>query len=144
MTDTPRKVRYTSRSLERHIRAPRRHAWSVLLAALEQGGGFVVEGDPPPHGAGARRRVTFGDGPPLVETVLSFEPPWRRSTRVQGEMPLDFYEGTFVLRDDGDESHLSWGVVVDPEPTEAGWEFLDLAMEVVGRFMDQVVEAAEA
>jgi hypothetical protein len=118
-----KKIRYTSRSLERHIAAPREHAWEVFLVALEGG---------------------VGDGGSLVETVLSFEPPWRRSSRVEGDMPLDFYERTFVFRDDGDESHLSCGVVVDPEPTEAGREFLDAAMGVIGRFMDQVVELAQA
>jgi hypothetical protein len=123
VAEKPKKIRYTSRSLERHILAPRAHVWSVLLTALERG---------------------VGDGDALVETVLSFEPPWRRSSRIEGEMPLDFYERTFVLRDDGDECHLSCGVVVDPEPTEAGWEFLDLAMDVIGGFMDQVVARAQA
>lgn len=128
MNDRPQKVRYTSRSLERHVLASRRHTWAVLLAATEREGGFRVD----------------GAGAPLVETVLSLEPPWRRSVRVEGDLPLDFLETTFVLRDDGDECHLSWGVVVDPEPTEGGWEFLDLVMAAGGRFMDQVVEAAEA
>ncbi len=148
MTDrpeAPKKVKYTSRSLERHIRAPREHAWSVFLDAIEQGvGPYVVEGDPAPHGVGAVPHLALGDGEPLAETVLSFEPPWRRSYRVEGDMALDFYEGTFVFRDDGDECHLSWGVVVDPEPTEEGWAFLDFAMSVIGAFMDQVVESAEA
>ena len=108
--------------------ASRRQTWTVLLAAIEREGGIRVD----------------GDGPPLVETVLSLEPPWRRSVRFEGDLPLDFLEGTFVLRDDGDECHLSWGVVVDPEPTDEGWRFLDLVMTAVGRFMDQVVEAAEA
>lgn len=148
MTDTnetPKKVKYTSRSLERHIRAPREHAWRVLLEAIETGvGGYAVEGDPAPHGVGAQLRVSVGDGAPLLETVLSFEPPWRRSYRVEGDFPLDFYEGTFVLRDDGDECHLSWGVVVDPEPTDEGWEFLESAMTFIGRFMDHVVERAQA
>jgi hypothetical protein len=146
MAEKPTKVRYTSRSLERHILAPRAHAWAVFLAALEAGvGGYVVEGDPAPHGAGAVLHLQLSDAAePLVETVLSFEPPWRRSYKVEGDMPLDFYEGTFVFRDDGDECHLSWGVVVDPEPTEAGWEFLEFAMSFIGGFMDQVVELAEA
>ena len=143
--EKPVKIRYTSRSLERHIRAPRLHAWAVFLDAIEQGAGpYVVEGDPAPHGVGAVLHLAVGDGPPLVETVLSFEPPWRRSYKVEGDMALDFYEGTFVFRDDGDECHLSWGVVVDPEPTDEGLEFLEFAMAVIGAFLDQVVESAEA
>ena len=140
-----KKVRYTSRSLERHVEASRVHTWGVLLAEIERAGGYVVPGEPAPHGVGAVRHLDLDvevRAEPLVETVLSFEPPWRRSAKVEGTMPLDFFEGTFVLRDDGDECHLSWGVVVDPEPTGAGWEFLATAMTVVGSFLDRVVEAA--
>ena len=118
------KVRYTSRSLERHIGAPRPHAWDVLLSTLNERSGLI--------------------DPALVETVLSLEPPWRRSSRVEGAMPLEFYERTFVLRDDGEECHLSCGVVVDPEPTDAGWEHLEAAMVTLGDLMDQVVASAEA
>lgn len=142
--DPPKKVRHTSRSLERHVRAPREHTWTVMLDLIEQNtGGYVVEGDPPPHGAGSVLHLTLGDGDPLVETVLSFEPPWRRSYKVEGDTGLDLYEGTFVLRDDGGECHLSWGLVVDPEPSEQGWAFVDLALQVIGGFLDQVVAAAE-
>lgn len=144
MAAKPVKVRYTSRSLERHIKAPRDHAWAVFLAAIEEAAGrYVVPGEPAPHGVGAVLHLPMGDGDPLVETVQSFEPPWRRNYRVEGDMPLDFYEGTFVFRDDGDECHLSWGVVVDPEPTDAGWGFLEHAMAAIGGFMDRVVELAE-
>ncbi len=122
-----KKMRYTSRSLERHVHASRSHTWEVLLAELESGG-----------------HLPAGESEPLVETVLSLEPPWRRSYRVEGPTPLDFHEGTFVLRDDGDECHLSWGVVVDPEPTDAGWEFIDVVIGVVGAFMDRVVAIAQA
>jgi hypothetical protein len=144
MAEKPVKVRYTSRSLERHIRAPRDHAWNVLLETIEQSAGPYVEvGDPAPHGVGSVLHLPLGEGAPLVETVQSFEPPWRRNYRVEGDMPLDFYEGTFLFRDDGDECHLAWGVVVDPEPSEAGLEFLDHAMAVIGDFMDRVVARAE-
>lgn len=138
------KVRYTSRSLERHVFAPRRRVWEALLDALQAEAGHVVAGDPAPHGVGAVRHLPRDGGPSLVETVQSFEPPWRRNVRVEGDMPLSFYEGTFVLRDDGDECHLSWGVVVDPEPSDEGWAFLDDAMAAAGAFLDQVVASAQA
>ena len=138
--------KHVSRSLERHVRAPREHTWHVLLDTIESAtGGYVVEGDPPPHGAGAVLHLTVGpDQPPLVETVLSFEPPWRRAYQVEGDTGLDLYQGTFALRDDGDECHLAWAVVIDPEPSEQGWAFLDLAVTVIGGLLDRVVAAAEA
>ena len=117
-----------------------------MLELIETGtGGYVVEGDPPPHGEGAVLHLQIGDGPPLVETVLSFEPPWRRAYEVVGEAThLDLYQGTFVLRDDGAECHLSWGVVFDPEPSPEGLEFIEFAIVFIGELLDRVVEAAEA
>ncbi|MDW3219643.1 MAG: SRPBCC family protein [Acidimicrobiales bacterium] len=137
MTDKPKKVRHTSRSLERHVRAPREHTWTVLLDLIEAGTGGTALED-------TALEDTALEETALVETVLSFEPPWRRSYKVEGDHGLELYEGTFVLRDDGDECHVSWGLVVDPEPTEAGWAFVDLALGVIGGFLDRLVEAAEA
>jgi hypothetical protein len=76
--------------------------------------------------------------------VLSFEPPWRRCARVDGGATgLHLFEGTFVVRDDGPECHVAWGVVVDPEPTEQGWAFLERAMTAMDDLLDRVVVAAE-
>lgn len=143
---TPTKRKHVARSLERHIAAPRLRAWTVLLDEIERlAGGYVIEGSPAPHGAGAVLHLRFGDGDPLVETVLSFEPPWRRCYRVEGPAThLDFYEGTFVIRDDGDECHLSWGVVVDPEPTDEGLAFLEVAIAAIDSFLGRVAAVAEA
>ncbi len=138
--------KHLSRSLERHVRAGREHTWKVMLELIEEGtGGYVTEGDPAPHGVGAVLHLDAGAGEPLVETVLSFEPPWRRAYEVTGAgTHLELYHGTFVLRDDGPECHLSWGVVVDPEPSPEGLEFLEFAVAFIGRFLDRVVEVAEA
>jgi polyketide cyclase/dehydrase/lipid transport protein len=147
MESTPMpNVKHVSRSLERHVTASRDHTWAVLLAEIERGvGPYIVEGSPPPHGSGAVLHLAIGDGEPLVETVLSFEPPWRRCYKVEGTgTGLDLYEGTFVIRDDGPECHISWGVVVDPEPSVAGWEFLEFAIGMISGFLDRVVVAAES
>ncbi len=144
-------AKHVSRSLERHVKAPREHAWKVLNDLIEQtAGGYVVEGDPSPHGEGAvlhlqlpGRHESSGSGEVLVETVLSFEPPWRRAYSVAGPTGLDLYHGTFVLRDDQDECHLSWGVVVDPEPSPEGSAFLDFAVATIDGFLDFVVAVAE-
>jgi len=56
-----------------------------------------------------------------VGAVLSLEPPWRYCYEAAGSEPdLDFFEGTFVIRDDGAECHVSWGVVFDPDTTDRG------------------------
>ena len=140
------KKKHVSSSLERHVAAPRARTWEVLLREIEaKTGGYVVEGDPAPHGAGAVLHLDDGDGrPPLVETVLSYEPPWRRSCQIDGDTGLDLYQGTFVIRDDGAECHLAWAVVVNPEPTVEGRAFLDGAISAMDGFLDRVVAAAEA
>ncbi len=151
------KRRHLSRSLERHVGAPREHTWKVLHDSIEQAAdGYVLEGDPAPHGAGAvlhlkvprmAEHLGLQESMPtgaLVETVLSYEPPWRRAYSVTGAVTgLDLYHGTFVLRDDGPECHLSWGVVADPEPSPQGLVFLDFAVATVDGLLDRVVAAAE-
>ena len=140
------KKKHVSSSLERHVLAPRDRTWEVLLREIEsKTGGYVVEGDPAPHGAGAVLHLDDGGGrPPLVETVLSYEPPWRRSCRIDGDTGLELYQGTFVIRDDGDECHLAWAVVVNPEPSATGQAFLESAIAGMDGFLDRVVAAAEA
>jgi phenylpyruvate tautomerase PptA (4-oxalocrotonate tautomerase family) len=125
MPEKPEKVRHVSRSLERHVGAPREHTWGMLLAEIEQASWFPADAS-------------------LVETVLSLEPPWRRCAAVGGPATgLDLFEGTFVIRDDGPECHVSWGVVVDPDPSPEGSTFLDAAIVTAGEFLDRLVRRAE-
>ncbi len=126
--------------------ATRAHTWEVMLSEIESlAGPYILEGVPAPHGAGAVLHLVLDPAkPPFVETVLSLEPPWRRAYKVEGDTGLDLYHGTFAIRDDGDECHLIWGVVVDPEPSEKGLEFLGLATRVIDGFLDHVVATAEA
>ncbi len=140
------KKKHVSSSLERHVRAPRVRTWEVLLREIEsKTGGYVLESEPAAHSVGAVLHRDHGDGrPPLVETVLSHEPPWRRSCQIDGDTGLDLCQGTFVIRDDGDECHVAWAVVVDPEPTVEGRAFLDATISAMGDFLDRVVAAAEA
>lgn len=155
--------KHLSRSLERHVKAPRQHTWDVLHDLLEQvAGGYVIEGNPPPHGAGAVLHIrlpglaeSLGYSEPLgrseplppetlVETVLSYEPPWRRAYSLSGEITgLELYHGTFVLRDDGPECHLAWGVVTEPEPTPQGLAFLDFIVGAIDGFLGLVATTAE-
>lgn len=149
--------KHLSRSLERHVKAPRQHTWEVLHDLLEKlAGGYVIEGDPPPHGSGAVLHIrlpglveSLGHSEALgsdvlVETVLSYEPPWRRAYSLTGEITgLELYHGTFLLGDDGPECHLAWGVVVDPEPTAQGLAFLDFMVGAIKGFLDLVATTAE-
>lgn len=104
----------------------------------------LVEPGPPSQPGPLVEPVPPAEPDPLVETVLSYEPPWRRACSVTGPLTgLDVCHTTFVLRDDADECHLSWGVVVDPEPTPQGWAFLEVAVATIDGLLDLVVAAAE-
>ena len=52
---------------------------------------------------------------------LSVEPPWRFAYECDTDnQALDFFQGTFLLRDDGDQCRVAWGLVCDPDPTASG------------------------
>lgn len=89
------RPRYASCSVEQHIERPRSAVWEELLAVVDS------------EFADARK--------------LSVEPPWRLCVDMADQEPdLDFVQVTWVLRDDGPQCHLAIGIVVEPEPTEAG------------------------
>ncbi|GEM_PF-3218292 len=57
---------------------------------------------------------------PGLGAALSIEEPWRLSYQLDLEqLPLTFGQGTFLVRDDGDECHVAWGIVFDPAPVDA-------------------------
>ena len=105
MSPTPR---YVSSSLERHLRRPRTAVWPELVDIVD------------------REFATA--------SKLSVEPPWRLCVDMAGLEPdLDFLQLTFMLRDDGPECHLAVGLVVEPEPSEAGLAARDrLAERILG------------
>lgn len=95
----PPKVKHQSRSVERHLRVTRAEAW-VAVERLVDGLNPVAR--------------------------LSVEPPWRLVFETDvTESPLDFWQGTFFIRDDGPECHVAFGLVFDPEPSEAGLAEVD-------------------
>ncbi|MEM8705377.1 MAG: hypothetical protein AAGE98_02895 [Actinomycetota bacterium] len=99
----PKKIRYQSRSVETHVAAPRDLAWDDIVTVI-------------------RDEVR-----PAEE--LSFEPPWRFAY----EMPthdsaLEFWQSTLLIRDDGPTCHVAWGLVFDPEPSDAA---LDESVEIL-------------
>jgi len=90
----PNKIRYQSRSVETHVDAPRDAVWERIVAVIRD------------------------EVQPAEE--LSFEPPWRFAYEVDtAESALAFWQSTVLIRDDGPTCHIAWGLVFDPEPSEA-------------------------
>ncbi len=72
-------------------------------------------------------------------TLLAVELPWRLCAEDAASHPdLGFFQGTFVIRDDGPTCHVSWGLVFDPEPTEAGLAEVDRALATTAVLLAEI------
>ncbi len=89
----PAKVKHQSRSVEHHLRVPRAEVWPEIVSLVE-------ELSPPEQ--------------------LSVEPPWRLAFEMDtADSELEFWQGTFLIRDDGAECHVAFGLVFDPVSPDA-------------------------
>lgn len=107
----PPKVKHQSRSVEQHVTRSREAVWPALDAMVDA------------LGPAAR---------------LSVEPPWRLSFEMDTtRSELDFWQGTLLVRDDGDECHVAFGLVFDPEPSAAGLrEVEQILVDMAGRLAE--------
>ena len=101
----------------------------------------MTEGDPAPHGLGARVEFTVGDLH-LAEQVISFEPPWRRVYELTGA-PVVLYQGTTVFTDRGETCLMAWSLVIDPLPDGGSDRFLVAAETFLDDFADALVTRAK-
>jgi len=136
------KKEYVTIVVEREVPAPRAVAFDALCTLIsERTGGYVTEGDPAPHGLGARMEFTVGDLH-LAEQVISFEPPWRRVYELIGA-PVVLYQGTTVFTDRGETCLMAWSLVIDPLPDGGSDRFLVAAETFLDDFADALVTRAE-
>ena len=92
--EPPKKIRYQSRSVEQPVDRPREAVWPDVVEML---------------------RTQVG---PAEE--LSIEPPWRFAYEMNTEgRAMEYWQSTVLIRDDGPTCHIAWGLVFDPEPTDA-------------------------
>ena len=137
------KKEYTTFVVEREIDAPRDVAWNVLLGLIEKNvGGYLIEGDPAPHGLGAVLTLPL-PGQELREEVISFEPPWRRVYEISGA-PVTLYQGTTAVTDHGDGCLMIWSLLIDLLPNGESDGFIALSQQVITAFVDQIKIAAES
>jgi hypothetical protein len=71
------------------------------------------EGDPPPNGIGAVRRLALA-GPPIREEVTAFEPPTRFAYKLLSGLPVRDHTGTVELTAGGPGTAVSWRVEATP------------------------------
>lgn len=133
---------YKTFVVERPVAAPRAAVWRELLA-LVGSNGYDREGDPAPHGPGARLRARIGDRYDIVEETLSLEPPWRRSYEIVEGAPVTLYQGTATIRDDGEQCLLVWSYLVDLGEDPEAEAFLEIAQQALRRATERIATAAE-
>ena len=132
---------YKTFVVERPVAAPRDIVWRELLA-LVGSGGYVVPGDPAPHGPGARVTLRLDDHD-LVEETLSLEAPWRRCYEMVEGAPVTLYQGTTTIRDDGDRCLLVWSYLADLGPDPRAEAFLERCQQALRTATELVADAAE-
>ena len=105
----PLHKKHQSRSIERQFNEPRAAVWPRIAAAVQSSSA----------------------------TTLAVEPPWRLCVEdLEGYPGLEFMQGTFVIRDDGPTCLVSWGLVFDPEPTEAGLVAVEQALATTAALLE--------
>ena len=108
------KLRYFSASVERSVSAPRAAAWDEAVAMA--------------------RRV-FADA-----VDVSVESPWRFVYEMpSGSRGLGLWQGTLLLRDDGEACHVAWSLVLHPEPADVVTEQAPLILSQMESGLDEVV-----
>jgi len=143
MKDVAPRKEYTTVVVERQIAAPREVAFGALCDLISEAtGGYAVDGDPSPHGLGARLEFSMGDLD-LVEEVISFEPPWRRVYELTGG-PVALYQGSTLFTDRGLTCLMAWSLLIDPLPDGSSDGFVVAARNFLDRFADAVKDRAEA
>ena len=143
MKDVAPRKEYTTVVVERQIAAPREVAFGALCDLISEAtGGYAVDGDPSPHGLGARLEFSMGDLD-LVEEVISFEPPWRRVYELTGA-PVALYQGSTLFTDQGGTCLMAWSLLIDPLPDGGSDGFVVAARGFLDRFADTLKVRAEA
>ena len=111
----PKKIRYTSRSVEQHVDRPREDVWPAVLDMIRA-------------------------WDPAAE--LSVEMPWRVAYEMDtADTALSFWQSTVLIRDDGPTCHVAWGLVFDPEPDAGALAAADDIVERMRTDLGRLVTA---
>lgn len=100
------------------------------------------EGDPPPNGVGAIRRLS-AVGPPLREEVLAYEPGRRFSYKLLSGLPVRDHVGTVELTPSGDGTKVVYAVRTTPTLPLVGGAVVAAVKLGVGQLLGGVVKESE-
>lgn len=101
------------------------------------------EGDPPPNGVGAIRRLTLL-GPPIREQVTAFEPPHRFAYKMLSGVPVRSRTATVQLTQQGTGTVLTWQVDSIPKLPVPAAVWSALVRPAINMLLKGVKKKAEA
>jgi hypothetical protein len=101
------------------------------------------EGDPPPNGVGAIRRLTLL-GPPIREQVTVFEPPHRFAYKMLSGVPVRSHTAIVELTQQGTVTVLTWQVDSIPKLPVPAAVWSALVRPVINMLLKGVKKKAEA
>jgi hypothetical protein len=143
-------VRTIEVAAEARSTAPPEAVWRLLadVTTWPTWAGFAEatyerEGDPPPHGVGAVRRLRIGRLRSR-ETVLAFEPPHRFAYDYVGTLPYRTYRGDVELSPDGAGTCIAWRCAFTPKTAVLGPPLRLLMRRVLRDVSTRLARAAEA
>lgn len=88
-------------------------SWPRWASPLIGRGGWAREGDPPPGGVGAIRKV---GRPPVYayEEIVEYRPPERLAYTIPRGQPVRNYRAVVDVSSDGDGTRVEWRATFDP------------------------------
>lgn len=133
-------------------RAPREQVFRLLADATSWprwAGPLIVrgwwerEGQPPPGGVGAIRRLGFGAASSREE-IVAYDPPASLGYRILSGLPVRDYLATVRLTPEGDGTRIDWSGQFRPLVPGTGGLLRAFLVAMLGRFARGLAAAAEA
>ncbi len=108
-------------------------SWPRWAGPLIAHGSWEREGDPPPGGVGAIRKV--GRWPQFGrEHIVAFDPPTHQGYTMLSGQPTRNYRADVRLKPDGADTIIVWGATFEPLIPGTGWVLSALYRRLIGSF----------
>jgi len=118
-------------------------SWPSWANPVVGHGSWEREGEPPPGGVGAIRKV--GRWPVLGrEAVVAHDPPTHHAYTILSGQPVRSYRADVVLTADGTGTVITWGATFEPRVRGTGPALRAFYRRLIGWFAHRVARHAEA
>jgi uncharacterized protein YndB with AHSA1/START domain len=108
-------------------------SWPRWAGPVIAHGSWQREGDPPPGGVGAIRKV--GRWPQFGrEQIVAFEPPTHHAYTMLSGQPTRNYRADVRLTPDGAGTRIVWGATFEPLIPGTGWLLSAFYRRLIGSF----------